>query len=90
MCTSICDQIVFDDIIRITLTHLNELLHKTFEVKLPKIHKNRLKSLMTACEAAVSNNKLYLTGLGRSISNTNKECSMSGRYIKRVFKFNLF
>jgi len=55
--------------------HLAELLHKTFEDKLPKIHKTRLKSLMTACEAAVSNNKLYLTGLGRSISNTNKECS---------------
>ena len=55
--------------------HLTELLHKTFEDKLPQIHKIRLKSLMTACEAAISNNKLYLTGLGRSISNTNKECS---------------
>ena len=53
--------------------HLNELLHKTFENKLPKVHKIRLKSLMVACEAAVSNNKLYLTGIGRSISNTNKE-----------------
>lgn len=55
--------------------HLNELLHKTFEDKLPQVHKNRLKSLMTVCKAAISNNKLYLTGLGRSISNTNKECS---------------
>ena len=72
---SICDQIVFDDIIRITRMHLNELLHKTFEEKRPQVHKTRLKSLMITCEAAVSNNKLYLTGLGRSISNTNKECS---------------
>lgn len=55
--------------------HLTELLHKTFEDKLPQVHKIRLKSLMTICETAVSNNKLYLTGLGRAISNTNKECS---------------
>ena len=55
--------------------HLIELLHKTFADKLPQIHKFRFKSLMTACEAAISNNKLYLTGLGRAISNTNKECS---------------
>ena len=75
MCMSICDQIVFDDIIRITLMHITELLHKTFKDKLPQVHKVRLKSLMTACEAAVNDNKLYLTGLGRSISNTNKECS---------------
>lgn len=75
MCMSIFDLIVFDDIIRITLMHLNELLHKTFEDKLPQVHKIRLKSLMTACDAAISNNKLYLTGLGRSISNSNKECS---------------
>lgn len=55
--------------------HLIELLHKTFEDKLPQIHKIRLKSLLTACDAAISTNKLYLTGLGRSIINTNKECS---------------
>jgi hypothetical protein len=55
--------------------HLTKLLHKTFEDKLPQIHKVRLKSLMTTCEAAVSHNKLYLTGLGRAIVNTNKECS---------------
>lgn len=55
--------------------HLIELLHKTFEDKLPQIHKTRLKSLLTTCDAAISTNKLYLTGLGRSISNTNKECS---------------
>lgn len=54
---------------------LMELLHKNFEVKLPKIHKVRLNSLMIACEAATTTNKLYLTGLGRSISNMNKESS---------------
>ncbi|HBD7467956.1 TPA: IS4 family transposase [Legionella pneumophila] len=55
--------------------HLIELLHKTFEEKLPQIHKSRLNSLLTACDAAIISNKLYLTGLGRSLSNTNKECS---------------
>jgi len=55
--------------------HLPELLHKTFEEKLPQVHKIRLKSLTTACEAAMSSNKLYLTGLGRSLSNSNKESS---------------
>ena len=55
--------------------HVMELLHKTFEEKLPQVHKNRLKSLMVTCEAAISSNTLYLTGLGRSISNTNKESS---------------
>lgn len=71
----IYDRIVFPDNIRVNIMHLTELLHKTFEDKLPQIHKFRLKSLMTACEAAVNDNKLYLTGLGRSISNTNKESS---------------
>jgi Transposase DDE domain len=55
--------------------HSIELLHKTFEEKLPSIHKNRLKSLMIACEAALIENKVYLTGLGRAILNTNKESS---------------
>jgi hypothetical protein len=55
--------------------HSIELLHKTFEDKLPSVHKNRLKSLMSACEAAITSNQLYLTGLGRAISNTNKESS---------------
>lgn len=55
--------------------HLMKLLHKTFEKKLPKVHKMRLKSLMITCESASSSNKVYLTGLGRSISNTNKESS---------------
>lgn len=70
-----CDQIVFLDIIRFTIMHVMELLHKTFEEKLPQVHKNRLKSLMVTCEAAISSNTLYLTGLGRSISNANKESS---------------
>ena len=30
---------------------------------------------MVACRAAITDNKLYLTGLGRAISNTNKESS---------------
>lgn len=55
--------------------HLIRLLHKTLEEKLRHVHKNRIKSLIVSSEAAVSSNKLYLTGLGRSISNTNKECS---------------
>ncbi|RUR17914.1 IS4 family transposase, partial [Legionella qingyii] len=55
--------------------HLTELLHKTFANKLPEVHKTRLKSLMLICESTIRHNKLYLTGLGRSISNNNKECS---------------
>lgn len=55
--------------------HLIELLHKTFEDKLPQIHKFRLNSLLTACDAAIVSNKLSLTGLGRALSNTNKECN---------------
>jgi hypothetical protein len=55
--------------------HLFELLHKTFKDKLPQVHKTRLKSLMTICKATISGNKLYLTALGRAISNENKECS---------------
>ena len=52
-----CEQIVFPDIIRLTIMHLIELLHKTFEEKLPRIHKIRLKSLMTACETVIGSNK---------------------------------
>jgi len=55
--------------------HILELLHKTFEEKLPTVHKVRLKSLMTVCKAAIHESKLTLTGLGRAILNTNKECS---------------
>lgn len=55
--------------------HLSELLHKTFEDKLPQVHKIRLKSLMTICEVAISNNQLFLTSLGRALSNPNKESS---------------
>ncbi|MFA6304112.1 MAG: IS4 family transposase [Legionella sp.] len=55
--------------------HLSELLHKNFEDKLPQVHKMRLKSLMTICEAAISNNQLMLTSLGRALSNLNKESS---------------
>lgn len=55
--------------------HLFSLLHKTFKEKLPEVHLTRLNSLMSVCSTAASDNKLYLTGLGRSISNTNKESS---------------
>lgn len=55
--------------------HLFPLLHKTFKEKLPEVHLTRLKSLMTVCATAASDNKLYLTGLGRGLSNTNKESS---------------
>ena len=55
--------------------HLFALLHKTFEEQLPKVHLTRLNSLMTVCATAASENKLYLTGLGRAISNSNKESS---------------
>ena len=35
----------------------------------------RLKSLMTVCQSALMDSKLFLTGLGRGISNSNKESS---------------
>lgn len=55
--------------------HLPELLHKTIEEELPQIHKIRLESLITVCETAMSSNHLCLTGLGRSLTNSNKESS---------------
>lgn len=54
---------------------LMKLLHKTFKKELPFIHKTRLKNLMTASETAMKTNKLYLTGLGRELSNKNKTSS---------------
>ena len=55
--------------------HSIELLHKNVEKQLPRVHQIRLKSLMTVCESAMLSNQLILTGLGRGISNTNKESS---------------
>lgn len=55
--------------------HLLELLHKTFEKELPSVHKIRLKSLMEISATATRSNKLYLTGLGRELSNENKPSS---------------
>jgi hypothetical protein len=55
--------------------HVFQLLHKTFKEKLPTVHLNRLASLMSVCETASNDNKLYLTGLGRSLFNINKESS---------------
>lgn len=55
--------------------HIRELLHKTFQDKLPQVHQMRLKSLVTACEASLNGNTLCLTNLGRSINNTNTESS---------------
>lgn len=48
------------------------LLHKVFKKELPFIHKIRFKNLITICSAAIRSNKLYLTGLGRELSNQNK------------------
>ncbi|EEZ95574.1 hypothetical protein LLB_0750 [Legionella longbeachae D-4968] len=39
--------------------HLIELIHTTFAEQLSQVHKNRLKSLMSTSEVAVSTNKLY-------------------------------
>jgi hypothetical protein len=58
-----------------TNMHLMGLLHKTLKNGLAFIHKKRLSSLMTAVEAAIGSNKLYLTGLGRTLSNKNKTSS---------------
>ena len=55
--------------------HIPRLLHKTLEEQLPQVHKMRLESLSTACEAAIGGSKVYLTGLGRSLVNSNKESS---------------
>lgn len=55
--------------------HLSGLLHKTFEKELPKVHKIRLRSLMDISSTAMRSNKLYLTGLGRELSNNNKTSS---------------
>lgn len=55
--------------------HLSELLHKMIEEELPQIHKVRLESLISVCDTAMNNTELYLTGLGRSLTNLNKESS---------------
>lgn len=51
------------------------LLHKTFEKEFPFIYKTMLQNLMDACATAVRSNKLYLTGLGRELTNKNKTSS---------------
>lgn len=51
---------------------LMTLLHEFFEKELPFIHKTRLKNLIDTCSVAAQNCKLYLTGLGRGLKNTNK------------------
>jgi hypothetical protein len=51
------------------------LLHKDFAKELPFIHKTRLNCLMSVCNTAATNNKLFLTGLGRSLSSTTKTSS---------------
>lgn len=55
--------------------HALTLLHKKFKEKLPQAHLTRLNSLISVSATAINGNTLYLTGLGRSISNTNKESS---------------
>lgn len=39
------------------------------------MHKTRLQNLFDACETAITSNHLYLTGLGRKLSNKNKTSS---------------
>lgn len=75
MCMTIYDQIAFSHGYEINAMQLMKLLHKIFEKELPFIHKTRLKNLFEACETAIRSNKLSLTGLGRELSNRNKESS---------------
>lgn len=67
------DQIVFPKQYEIPIMHSLALLHKNFEEQLPNVHKVRLKSLMTVCQSALMDSKLFLTSLGRGISNTIKK-----------------
>lgn len=69
------DQIVLTHYYEEINMHLMTLLHKTLKKGLVFIHKKRLSSLMSAVEAAIGGNKLYLTGLGRNLSNKNKTSS---------------
>lgn len=54
---------------------LIRLLHNLFKKELPFIHKTMLNNLFVACEIAIKSNKLFLTGLGRALSNKNKTSS---------------
>ena len=71
----VCDQIVFTKHYEITVMQLVRLLHNLFKKELPFVHKTRLQNLLDACKTAIQSNKLYLTGLGRELSNKNKTCS---------------
>ena len=51
------------------------LLHNLFKKELPSVHKTRLQNLLDASKTAIKSNKLYLTGLGRGLSNKNKTSS---------------
>ena len=51
------------------------LLHKEFRKELPFVHKTRLNCLMTTCNTAANNNKLFLTGLGRRDTSKTKTSS---------------
>lgn len=52
--------------------HITRLMHQRFQKQLNFVHKSRLGNLMLAVETSVKCNKLYLTGIGREISNRNK------------------
>ena len=71
----VCDQIVFTKHYEITVMQLVRLLHNLFKKELPFVPKTRLQNLLDACKIAIQSNKLYLTGLGRELSNKNKTCS---------------
>jgi len=51
------------------------VLHKTIKKELSFVHKTRLNCLMSVCKTAASNNKLYLTGLGRNDPSQTKTSS---------------
>jgi hypothetical protein len=51
------------------------LLHKTVRKELSLVHKVRLNCLINTCKTAAKNNRLYLTGLGRSDPSKTKTSS---------------
>lgn len=52
--------------------HLMKLLHKTFEKKLPFIHKLRLKNIIDASSTVIKTSQLTLTALGRNFPRKTK------------------
>lgn len=63
-----------------TVMQVVKLLHNMLKKELSFIHKIRLNSLMDVVKTATTTNKLYLTGLGRSLINKCK----TGSNIQKV------